>query len=301
MRLILVFFIFLFSFFSVHSYGNDSLRKSGTLKFYTKHLQTGPQVSRNIPFTDNQIAFKYSAQSKPSGFQLFKKQQSLNLKKSFQGIKFKPGTGIFIAEKSSFNFYVINYRDSASQKANIPLLRNEHAGIWKKVGRAELLIGGIEVFGMAVLIMLPKEVTKWSEDWAQDAMRNLKRAFTHPPVWDKDDWQFNYIGHPIAGSYYYNALRSQNANKFHSFLFSTAQSFIWEYIIEGVAERPSTQDLFITPIVGSLLGEATHMITMNMRRNGFNLFEKIFTILLNPMYVFNNGFGPKYNPAFARR
>lgn len=303
MRLILVLFILLFSCFNVHSYGNDSLARPGAIKFYTKHIQTTSKVSRNSWFTDKSypIVFNYSALNMPSGFQLYKKQQSLNLKKSFQGIKFKPGTGIFIAEKSSFNFYVITYRDSASQKANIPLLRNEHAGIWKKVGRAELLIGGIEVFGMAVLILLPKEVTKWSEDWAQDAMRNLKRAFTHPPVWDKDDWQFNYVGHPIAGSYYYNALRSQNANKFHSFLFSTAQSFIWEYIIEGVAERPSTQDLFITPIVGSLLGEATHMITMNMRRNGFNLFEKIFTILFNPMYVFNNGFGPKYNPAFARR
>ena len=303
MRLIFFNFIFLFSSFGVHSYGNDSLAKPRIAEFYTKHFQTRSQISENIPspYNENQIGFNYLVLGKPSGFQLYQKQQSLKFKYSFQATNVRSGTRPSIADKSSFNFYVINHGDSASKKANVPTLRNEHAGIWKKVGRAELFIGGIELFGMAVLIALPKEITKWSDDWAQDALRNLKRAFTTTPVWDKDDWPLNYIGHPIAGSYYYNALRSQNATRFQSFLFSTAQSFIWEYIIEGVAEKPSTQDLIITPVIGSLLGETTHVITMNMRRNGFNLFEKIFTIIFNPMFAINNGFGPKYNPAFARR
>ena len=302
MRLILVQLIFLLSCGSVHSYGSDSLARSSSIKFYTKQFQRGPEISESILFSDNdnQIGSNYLALGKPSGFQLYQKDQSLKFKYSFQYTKVKPGTRISIANKNSFNFYVINYPDSASKKANTPLLRNEHSGIWKKVGRAELFIGGVEVFGMIVLICLPKEITNWSHDWAKDAMRNLKRAFTTTPVWDKDDWPLNYIGHPIAGSYYYNALRSQNASRFHSFLFSTAQSFIWEYIIEGVAEPPSAQDLVITPVVGSLLGEATHMITMSMRRNGFNLFEKIFTIIFNPMFVINNGFGPRYNPAFVK-
>ena len=303
MRLIFFIFILLFSGFGVHSYGSDSLAKPGIKEFYTNHFQTGSQISDNIlfPRNDDQIGFNYLVFGKPSGFQFYQVQQSSKFKYSFQSTDIRPGTRISIADKSSFNFYVITNPDSASKKANSPLLRNEHAGIWKKIGRAELFIGGIELFGMAVLIALPKEITKWSDDWAQDALRNLKRAFTTTPVWDKDDWPLNYIGHPIAGSYYYNALRSQNATRFQSFLFSTAQSFIWEYIIEGVAEKPSTQDLIITPVVGSLLGETTHMITMNMRRNGFNLFEKIFTIIFNPMFAINNGFGPRYNPSFAKK
>lgn len=181
-------------------------------------------------------------------------------------------------------------------RSNIPPLRNENAGIWKKVGRGELLIGGVEVIGITTLILLPKEITGWSDDWTLDAWRNLKRSFRSLPVWDKDDWPLNYIGHPVAGSYYYNSLRSQHASVFQSFLFATAQSFIWEYIIEATAEKPSAQDLIITPIAGAILGESTHLLTMNMRRNGFNLFEKIFVLIFNPLFVINNGFGPRFNP-----
>jgi hypothetical protein len=61
------------------------------------------------------------------------------------------------------------------------------------------------------------------------------------------DWQLNYIGHPIAGSYYYNSLRVRTQAYFHSLIFATAQSCIWEYFIEATAEKPSIQDLSYTP------------------------------------------------------
>jgi len=260
------------------SYGKES---SDTVK-YSYHSKWRSQSTREIKLNGISDHFLVTSAhlSRAQNFQFYTRQQP-------------PST-------SRINF--LNLNDSfVSKQSTIPYLRNEHAGIWKKIGRAELFIGGIELVGMTVLILLPKEVTKWSDDWAKDAMRNLKRSFSSTPVWDHDDWQLNYIGHPIAGSYYYNALRSQNASRFHSFLFSTAQSFIWEYIIEGVAEPPSVQDLFITPVVGSMLGEATHLLTMSMRKNGFNFFEKVFVILFNPMFAINNGFGTRYNPAFAKR
>jgi hypothetical protein len=195
----------------------------------------------------------------------------------------------------------INFPDtSLSKQSNAPLLRNENAGIWKKIGRAELFIGGAELLGATVLIVTPKKVTKWSHNWEQDAWRHIKRSLKLP-VWDDDNWKINFIGHPVAGSFYYNSLRSQHASLFHSFLFATAQSFIWEYFIEATAEKPSTQDLFVTPIVGSILGESINQLTMNMRRNGFNFFEKMFVIIFNPSFVFNNGFGPRFNPVSPKQ
>jgi hypothetical protein len=203
------------------------------------------------------------------------------------------------------NQYFQGYIDSIKSGINSPnqkhWLRNEYSSFWKKAGRGELLIGGIEVIGMATLMLMPKEVTKWEPGWIKAAEKNLARAFSTPPVWDKDDWALNYIGHPIAGSYYYNAVRSQNATRFQSFLFATVQSCIWEYVIEGVAERPSIQDLFITPVVGSLLGEPIHLLTMSMRKNGFRFFEKVFVLVFNPMFVINNGFGPKHNPPLKKK
>ena len=203
------------------------------------------------------------------------------------------------------NQHFQNYIDSIKSGITTPTqnhwLRNEYSSFWKKAGRGELLIGGIEVIGMATLMLMPKEVTKWEPGWIKAAEKNIARAFSTPPVWDHDDWPLNYIGHPIAGSYYYNAVRSQNATRFQSFLFATVQSCIWEYVIEGVAERPSIQDLFITPVVGSLLGEPIHLLTMNMRKNGFRFFEKVFVLVFNPMFVINNGFGPKHNPPLKKK
>src|SRR5262245_48360700 len=64
---------------------------------------------------------------------------------------------------------LILFPDTLPRRSNVTLVRNEHAGIWKKIGRAELIVGGVEVIGITVLILLPKEITKWSDDWAQDA------------------------------------------------------------------------------------------------------------------------------------
>lgn len=174
-------------------------------------------------------------------------------------------------------------------------LRNYDQPFRKKMWRAELLIGSVEATGMVTLILMPKSITKWEDDWAHDAAQNLKRAFTNWPVWDKDDWGINYIGHPVAGAYYYNALRSQNASIGQSFLFSFVQSTFWEYVIEGVAERPSIQDIISTPVGGAIMGELTHRMTLAMAKNKFNFAEKIAVLILNPMYVINNGFNKRLN------
>ena len=299
MHLHLLIFILLFSCLNLNSYGKDSSAKADTLKF-KKQFQGKSLVSGNMLFTgtSNRISSAYPIPIKSLDVQVYRrKQQPSTSKPNLQYIDVKNVARIFSANKRNFKIPAFNLNDSfLSKQSKTPLLRNQHAGIWKKVGRAELFIGGVELFGMGVLILMPKEVTKWPPNWAEDAWLTMKESFTNSPVWDKDDWQLNYVGHPVAGSYYYNALRSQDASVFHSFLFCTAQSFIWEYIIEGMAEPPSAQDLIVTPIAGLILGESTHQLTMTMRRNGFNFFEKIFVLIFNPMFVINNGFGRRFNP-----
>ncbi|HEU5167928.1 MAG TPA: DUF3943 domain-containing protein, partial [Chitinophagaceae bacterium] len=224
-------------------------------------------------------------------------QQVSTSKIDFHKINLKTKVGIFPAYNRNLKTPAITLPDTfLSKRSDVPLLRNENAGIWKKIGRAELFIGGAELLGATALIVAPNDITKWSPDWERDAWRHMKRSLSKLPVWDDDEWQINFIGHPVSGSFYYNSLRSQNAGILHSFLFATAQSFIWEYIIEATSEKPSTQDLIITPIVGSILGESIHRLTMSMRKNGFNFFEKVFVLIFNPPFVFNNGFGPRFNP-----
>ena len=150
--------------------------------------------------------------------------------------------------------------------------------------------GGIGIGMVGTLMLMPRSVTKWEEGYIDDAMSNLNRAFTEPPVWDEDHWEINYIGHPYAGSLYYNTIRAQGGSMFNSFLFSAFISTGWEYVYEGVAEQPSIQDLIVTPVAGAVLGELIHQATLGMKKNGFNILEGAFVTLFNPMYVILNGY-----------
>jgi hypothetical protein len=157
------------------------------------------------------------------------------------------------------------------------------------------LVGGFELGLLGVMMLLPKDVTKWEDDFVQDAVHNLGTAFSSPPVWDQDDWALNYVGHPYAGSLYYNAMREQGAGPFQSFWFSVFASTAWEYVIEGVAERPSIQDLWVTPVVGSLLGELFHQATLEMKKDGTSVPEKVLITIINPLSVIFHGYRYQIN------
>lgn len=81
------------------------------------------------------------------------------------------------------------------------------------------------------------------------------------PEWDHDKFIFNYVLHPYAGAAYFMAARSCGFNFWQSMLYSAAISTIgWEFGIEACMERPSYQDIFVTPIVGSLMGEGFYRL-----------------------------------------
>ncbi|HET9251611.1 MAG TPA: DUF3943 domain-containing protein [Candidatus Eisenbacteria bacterium] len=155
-------------------------------------------------------------------------------------------------------------------------------GFGPKFRRAWLPITCGELALLGITAALPKSWTGWSATFVQDGADNLGEAWTKPPVMDDDGWFHNYVGHPYGGSVYYNSVRSQGATVPESFLTNLVLSTQWEYIFEAVAERPSIQDLVITPVVGSVLGELIHRTTTRLRRNGTTTFEKVFIAVLNP-------------------
>ena len=156
--------------------------------------------------------------------------------------------------------------------------------------RSWATITAVEFGLLAVTATMPKDWTGWSSRFIQDGLSNLGDAYTNPPVWDDDHWFHNYVGHPYGGSVYYNTTRSQGASPATSFLFVTLLSTQWEYFFEALAEQPSIQDLLITPITGSILGEVVHNMTLSMKRNGTSFPEKAAILVLNPMSVVFGGF-----------
>lgn len=169
-------------------------------------------------------------------------------------------------------------------------LRNEQACFGRKFLRAEGMVLGIQSTTLGLLFVLPGKISNWEKSDIRNYRDNYKSTFTKRPVLDDDHWYINYLGHPYQGAYYYNALRSQGAPFWQAGLFSFGQSMVWEYLLEGGIEQPSIQDMMVTPILGSLLGELFHFSSVKMANNGYTWYEKAFVAVFNPMFAINNGF-----------
>ena len=74
------------------------------------------------------------------------------------------------------------------------------------------------------------------------------------PHYDRDSFEYNLIRHTMAGQYYYLFYRSRNYSEQNAFIWSAISSFAFEFTIETVTERPSYQDLYQTPVFGTVLG-----------------------------------------------
>lgn len=82
----------------------------------------------------------------------------------------------------------------------------------------------------------------------------LKRAWTTPPVIDKDPFWVNYILHPLAGAAYFVGAFKAGCDLPTAFFATCVASCVWEYVIEATLEQPSIQDLIVTPVCGAVLG-----------------------------------------------
>jgi hypothetical protein len=172
-------------------------------------------------------------------------------------------------------------------------VRNADAPYSRKFWRGMALVTGAEIAAGLVLAAMPRDSTKWEEDAFDHALSNWGDAWSSLPVWDRDEAFHNWFGHPYAGAFYYNMMRSQGGTVGQSFAFSVLHSVLWEYALESFAEHPSIQDLVATPFIGSVVGELFHRWSVAIVRKGnLNLGQKVLVFLLNPSYVINNGYRP---------
>ena len=129
---------------------------------------------------------------------------------------------------------------------------------------------GAAVASFGILWILPESFTNWDkEEMLEYGMINRwKDNVRAGPVWDNDDIFLNWIMHPWSGAVYFMSARGSGYNKWESFAYSAFMSTVlWEYGIEAFAEIPSWQDLLITPILGSLIGEQFFRWKGNIIRN----------------------------------
>ncbi len=122
-------------------------------------------------------------------------------------------------------------------------------GIWRDT--ATVFVGQTVVAG--VLYILPENISKWSNDQKNSGITKYGNNFIDPVI-DNDEFYINYILHPYWGATYYTRGRERGLNKVYSFAYSALMSAMYEFGVECIYEKPSIQDLIVTPVVGSLLG-----------------------------------------------
>ena len=172
---------------------------------------------------------------------------------------------------------------------------------WKRLGNDSSMFLGTSIVAFAALWVMPESVTNWDKEQIKEKgilwkwRENVKAG----PVWDKDNWVLNYVTHPYFGGVYYMTARSNGFTVLESFGYSTLMStFFWEYGIEAFAEIPSTQDLIITPIIGSLIGEGFFCAKKSILKHDKKILKSktlglTILFLIDPFNTILDGFGYK--------
>ena len=180
---------------------------------------------------------------------------------------------------------------------------------WHKMWINTSVLCGAYVAALLVLECLPEDATSWNRAELQDVPLH-KRWWDHVikegPEWDHDNPTFNMLLHPYAGAAYFMAARSCGFSYWGSLLYSACISTIaWEFGIEAFMERPSWQDIFITPIVGSVMGEGFFRVKRYLVMNDYRLFGSpvvgnIVAFLVDPVNEVVGLFGGNMARKYAK-
>lgn len=185
-------------------------------------------------------------------------------------------------------FYIGADDDYIVKKVNV---NEELSAPYKRVVEDTVYVQFFMISAVAALALMPESVTKWdkSELNKKSLGERWVENVTTKPVWDKDDWEINYIGHPVSGAAYYAMVRNEGLSIFESAVYATLLStFFWEYGYESFAEKPSIQDQILTPLIGAFLGEGMHALEEMLDKNegkiwGFKGLGSFSYFWLDPM------------------
>lgn len=209
-----------------------------------------------------------------------------------------------------FNFYKIpdnllyhqpnslhgSYADTPPNPARLNMIRNE-------ISRKDIVLqeitndsGSVLAMGLgavAFLYFMPEDFSKWPDEKKDISPEKLweryEKNVSNGPVWDHDEWEVNYIGHPYFGAAYYTHAMNKTFNRIEALSYSFMMStFLYEYGVEAFFEDPSIQDLIITPLVGALFGEVFIIARDSIHDNdnkvwGSTILGSTCTFLLDPI------------------
>lgn len=178
--------------------------------------------------------------------------------------------------------------------------QTEHPEHRPSLGYPAAYVLAWQALGFGLISSLDRDATNFESP----SFENFLDGFRDGPACDDDEWQWNYVAHPLWGSETYLRARGQGFDPLASFLFSAGASVVWEFGMESWSQRPSTQDLIVTPVAGMLLGELRFRWKRELlERDDFA--AALLLVLLDPLQWFTEALGRACGhdwsePAFRR-
>ena len=173
---------------------------------------------------------------------------------------------------------------------------------WDTGENRSYYIPALEITGFIFSLNAINRVLIGGSDYDSDGEsfeRNLKTA----PVYDKDPFSINQIGHPYQGNIYYGFARSAGLEYWESLLYTLAGSFLWE--TWGETTPPSINDYVSTTIGGSFVGEALFRMASLLLEGGGEspgFWRELGAAVISPPTGFNRlVFGERFKPVFPSR
>ena len=105
-------------------------------------------------------------------------------------------------------------------------------------------------------------------------------------VFDDDLFATNALAHPFAGAIYYQIARGNGLSPLASLAASFLTSTAWEYLGEW-DEKPSTNDLILTPAGGAVIGEATYRLGRMFAAGSPSMGNCLGALLFSPVATLN--------------
>lgn len=108
--------------------------------------------------------------------------------------------------------------------------------------------GAVYLTQWSVYLVTQEETIRTHGSW--------DKFFDHmaKPTFDKDSFDYNILKHTLVGQYYYLFYRFRGYSKGDAFLWTFLSSLAFEFAVETYTEQPSIQDIYQTPIYGTLVG-----------------------------------------------
>jgi hypothetical protein len=171
--------------------------------------------------------------------------------------------------------YICSLKQDRKSLYALPYSVNLSEHNWGRMWINTAVLSGAFVGALFALELLPEDETCWNREEMHSVpmhKRWFRNVFKRGPEWDGDKFYFNFILHPYAGSVYFMSARSCGFNMWQSLLYCACVStFGWEFGVEAFNERPSYQDLFVTPLLGSAIGEGFYCIKRYIAAHDYKL------------------------------